>query len=105
VIDDGSAARTQSGGSASQTSDSHKAAVALSTDEPTSDQDVVRKFATPMMSRISRGADKAQTESTGSACGGVGGSIHIPIHELAERVGEVPDGQVWVYCGSATAPR
>jgi hydroxyacylglutathione hydrolase len=32
--------------------------------------------------------------------GGVGGSIHIPIHELAERVGEVPDGQVWVYCGS-----
>lgn len=34
------------------------------------------------------------------ACGGLGGSIHIPIHELAERVGEVPDGQVWVYCGS-----
>ena len=34
------------------------------------------------------------------ASGGVGGSIHIPIHELAERVDEVPAGQVWVYCGS-----
>jgi hydroxyacylglutathione hydrolase len=34
------------------------------------------------------------------ATGGVGGSIHIPIHELAERVDEVPEGEVWVYCGS-----
>ncbi|GAA0922256.1 MBL fold metallo-hydrolase [Pseudonocardia zijingensis] len=34
------------------------------------------------------------------AGGGVRGSIHIPIHELAERVDEVPDGEVWVYCGS-----
>ena len=32
--------------------------------------------------------------------GGVVGSIHIPIHELADRIGEVPDGEVWVYCGS-----
>jgi hydroxyacylglutathione hydrolase len=34
------------------------------------------------------------------AAGGVPGSIHIPIHELADRVDEVPDGETWVYCGS-----
>ena len=34
------------------------------------------------------------------ASGGVQGSVHIPLHELAERHDEVPDGQVWVYCGS-----
>jgi hydroxyacylglutathione hydrolase len=34
------------------------------------------------------------------ATGGVRGSTHIPIHQLAERVDEVPDGEVWVYCGS-----
>jgi glyoxylase-like metal-dependent hydrolase (beta-lactamase superfamily II)/rhodanese-related sulfurtransferase len=34
------------------------------------------------------------------AGGGVRGSIHIPIHELAERVDQVPAGEVWVYCGS-----
>jgi hydroxyacylglutathione hydrolase len=32
--------------------------------------------------------------------GGVKGSQHIPIHELGERINEVPDGEVWVYCGS-----
>ena len=34
------------------------------------------------------------------ARGYVRGSQHIPLHELAQRIGEVPDGQVWVYCGS-----
>jgi len=34
------------------------------------------------------------------AAGGVQGSVHIPLHELAARRDEVPDGQVWVYCGS-----
>lgn len=34
------------------------------------------------------------------ASGGVPGSIHIPIHELAERVDDVAHGEVWVYCGS-----
>ncbi|RBY85032.1 rhodanese-like domain-containing protein [Blastococcus sp. TF02A-30] len=34
------------------------------------------------------------------AGGGVRGSRHIPIHELVDRVDEVPDGDVWVYCGS-----
>ena len=32
--------------------------------------------------------------------GGVRGSQHIPIHELAGRLDEVPGGEVWVYCGS-----
>jgi glyoxylase-like metal-dependent hydrolase (beta-lactamase superfamily II)/rhodanese-related sulfurtransferase len=34
------------------------------------------------------------------AGGGVRGSLHIPIHELAGRLGELPAGEVWVYCGS-----
>jgi glyoxylase-like metal-dependent hydrolase (beta-lactamase superfamily II)/rhodanese-related sulfurtransferase len=34
------------------------------------------------------------------ASGGVRGSLHIPIHELADRIDEVPEGTVWVYCGS-----
>ncbi|WP_366146638.1 MBL fold metallo-hydrolase [uncultured Pseudokineococcus sp.] len=34
------------------------------------------------------------------AGGGVRGSQHIPLHELAERIEEVPTGEVWVYCGS-----
>ena len=34
------------------------------------------------------------------AGGGVQGSLHIPIHDLPGRLDEVPDGDVWVYCGS-----
>lgn len=34
------------------------------------------------------------------AAGGVAGSRHIPLHQLADRRDEVPDGEVWVYCGS-----
>ena len=34
------------------------------------------------------------------AAGGVQGSVHIPLHELPGRRDEVPDGEVWVYCGS-----
>ena len=34
------------------------------------------------------------------AAGGISGSVHIPLHELPARRGEVPDGEVWVYCGS-----
>ena len=26
------------------------------------------------------------------------GSVNIPIHELVDRAGEVPDGEVWVHC-------
>ncbi|MEU2287482.1 MBL fold metallo-hydrolase [Streptomyces sp. NPDC013178] len=32
------------------------------------------------------------------AGGFVNGSVHIPIHELHGRLGEVPDGKVWVHC-------
>ena len=24
--------------------------------------------------------------------------MHIPLHELEARIGEVPDGEVWVHC-------
>lgn len=34
------------------------------------------------------------------ADGGVRGSLHIPLHQLRTRVTELPDGEVWVYCGS-----
>ena len=34
------------------------------------------------------------------AQGFVRGSQHLPLHELAERLDEVPDGELWVYCGS-----
>ena len=34
------------------------------------------------------------------AGGGVRSSRHIPIHELSDRIDEVPAGEVWVYCGS-----
>lgn len=34
------------------------------------------------------------------AAGHVAGSQHIPMHELADRLDEVPTGEVWVYCGS-----
>ena len=26
------------------------------------------------------------------------GAVHIPLHELAARLDEVPDGAVWVHC-------
>ncbi|WP_409235524.1 rhodanese-like domain-containing protein [Streptomyces sp. PA5.6] len=32
------------------------------------------------------------------AGGHIDGSVHIPIHELHGRIGEVPDGTVWVHC-------
>lgn len=32
--------------------------------------------------------------------GYIKGSVHIPLHELEERIDEVRDGEVWVYCGS-----
>ncbi len=28
----------------------------------------------------------------------VGGAVHIPLHELEARMGEVPAGEVWVHC-------
>jgi glyoxylase-like metal-dependent hydrolase (beta-lactamase superfamily II)/rhodanese-related sulfurtransferase len=34
------------------------------------------------------------------AGGGVRGSVHIPLHQLRARVQQLPDGEVWVYCGS-----
>ncbi|MER6410089.1 MBL fold metallo-hydrolase [Streptomyces humidus] len=32
------------------------------------------------------------------ADGRIDGSVHIPVHELRGRIGEVPDGVVWVHC-------
>ncbi|MFJ6948285.1 rhodanese-like domain-containing protein [Streptomyces wuyuanensis] len=35
---------------------------------------------------------------TERAGGWIEGSVHIPVHELHHRLGEVPDGTVWVHC-------
>ncbi|MFF5769922.1 rhodanese-like domain-containing protein [Streptomyces californicus] len=32
------------------------------------------------------------------AGGWIEGSVHIPVHEVHRRLGEVPDGTVWVHC-------
>ncbi|WP_030670251.1 MBL fold metallo-hydrolase [Streptomyces sp. NRRL B-1347] len=34
--------------------------------------------------------------------GQVAGSVHIPVHELRDRVREVPEGLVWVHCAGGT---
>ncbi|GAA3838011.1 MBL fold metallo-hydrolase [Streptomyces coacervatus] len=38
---------------------------------------------------------RRETERAG---GFVAGAVHIPVHALNRRLGEVPDGQVWVHC-------
>jgi len=30
----------------------------------------------------------------------IDGAVHIPLHDLERRLGEVPDGKVWVHCSS-----
>ena len=35
-----------------------------------------------------------------SLAAAIAGAINIPIHELPLRVGDVPDGEVWVHCAS-----
>jgi hydroxyacylglutathione hydrolase len=58
-----------------------------------------------------RFADLAQVRERGDAVvvldvrrdservgGYIDGSVHIPVHELHGRIGEVPDGTVWVHC-------
>ncbi|MFD2420317.1 MBL fold metallo-hydrolase [Amycolatopsis pigmentata] len=32
--------------------------------------------------------------------GHIEGSVHVPLHELLDRMGEVPEGEVWVHCAS-----
>ncbi|MFP3986103.1 MBL fold metallo-hydrolase [Streptomyces sp. E11-3] len=34
------------------------------------------------------------------ASGFIDGSVHIPIHELRGRIGELPAGEVWVHCAA-----
>ena len=30
----------------------------------------------------------------------VDGAVHMPLHELLQRLGEIPDGEVWVHCAA-----
>ena len=34
------------------------------------------------------------------AAGHLAGAVHIPLHELRDRLAEVPDGEVWVHCAA-----
>ena len=45
-----------------------------------------------------RRARRAAQRGAGEAR--IPGSIHIPIHELLDRLDEVPTGPVWVHCGA-----
>ena len=52
------------------------------------------------MLRADAREDGAAERNDERANGFVRGSQHIPLHELADRLDEVPQGEVWVYCGS-----
>ncbi len=71
----------------------------------------VREGERPASFRRARFADLAEARERGEqvvvldvrraserADGFVDGSVHIPIHELHGRLGEVPAGVVWVHC-------
>jgi rhodanese-related sulfurtransferase len=30
----------------------------------------------------------------------IGGAVHIPLHELPRRIGEIGPGEIWVHCQS-----
>ncbi|MFC4052059.1 rhodanese-like domain-containing protein [Actinomadura syzygii] len=30
----------------------------------------------------------------------VEGAVHVPLHDLPARLGQVPPGEVWVHCGT-----
>ncbi|WP_018655693.1 MBL fold metallo-hydrolase [Actinomadura flavalba] len=30
----------------------------------------------------------------------IAGALHVPLHDLADRVGTLPDGEIWVHCAS-----
>ncbi len=54
---------------------------------------------------MTEGADRVQVldvrRNDERRAGGIVGSLHIPIHELEHRMGEVPtDREVWVHCAS-----
>ncbi|MEU4421558.1 MBL fold metallo-hydrolase [Actinoplanes sp. NPDC024001] len=34
------------------------------------------------------------------AGGHLAGAVHIPLHDLRRRLGEIPDGEVWVHCAA-----
>lgn len=61
----------------------------------------VSDFAGLVQARRQRPVHVLDTRLNGErASSRVSDSLHIPLHELLERLDEVPDGEVWVYCGS-----
>ncbi|GLY89652.1 MBL fold metallo-hydrolase [Actinoallomurus iriomotensis] len=47
---------------------------------------------TPVVLDVRRDSERVQ--------GAVTGSVHIPLHHLRTRIHQVPDGVVWVHCGT-----
>ena len=48
------------------------------------------------------GIDRVASATTGTPATRTGdhinGATHIPLHELLDRLAEVPDGELWVHC-------
>ncbi|MFJ2924272.1 rhodanese-like domain-containing protein [Streptomyces massasporeus] len=44
--------------------------------------------------------DVRRASERGGGC--IEGSVHIPVHTLRRRLGEVPEGEVWVHCAGGT---
>jgi hydroxyacylglutathione hydrolase len=51
----------------------------------------LRADATPVVLDVRRHQERA--------AGVVTGSVHIPVHEVLDRLDEIPPGRVWVHCG------
>jgi rhodanese-related sulfurtransferase len=61
----------------------------------------VADFAGLARARAHRAVQVLDVRRTDEYAGGyVDGCRHVPLHELTDRVDEVPRGEVWVYCGS-----
>ena len=60
----------------------------------------VADFAELATARAGAGAGPRRPPHDERNRGFVAGSRHIPLHELADRLGEVPEGEVWIYCGT-----
>ena len=52
----------------------------------------VRRLRPVTVLDVRRGSEHAE--------GHIEGAVHVPIHELPRRTGDVPDGEVWVHCAS-----
>jgi hydroxyacylglutathione hydrolase len=73
---------------------------ALSASQPLKSYQV-SNFAGLAAARVHRDVSILDTRQNGEWAGShVAGSQNIPLHELAHRLSEVPEGEVWIHCAS-----